>query len=46
MVSCEFNWHPRILIVARSDAVFLVYLRFDGCAMSCLAKVEMLRMYT
>ncbi|KAK9989757.1 hypothetical protein SO802_029996 [Lithocarpus litseifolius] len=45
-LSCEFSWHPRILIVARSDTVFLVDLRFDGCAVSCLAKVEMLRMYT
>ncbi|KAK4571841.1 hypothetical protein RGQ29_030304 [Quercus rubra] len=45
-LSCEFSWHPRILIVARSDAVFLVDLRFDGCAVSCLAKVEMLRIYT
>nr|POE61638.1 putative galacturonosyltransferase 4 [Quercus suber] len=31
-LSCEFSWHPRILIVARSDAVFLVDLRFDGRA--------------
>ncbi|KAF3959188.1 hypothetical protein CMV_015977 [Castanea mollissima] len=45
-LSCEFSWHPRILIVAQSDAVFLVDLRFDGCAVSFLAKVEMLRMYT
>ena len=45
-LSCEFSWHPRILIVTRSDAVFVVDLRFDGCAVSCLAKVEMLRMYT
>ena len=34
------------LIVARSDAIFVVNLGFDGCAVSCLAKVEMLRMYT
>nr|POF11136.1 hypothetical protein CFP56_33219 [Quercus suber] len=26
-LSCEFSWHPRILIVARSDAVFVVDLR-------------------
>ena len=45
-LSCEFSWHPRILIVARSDVVFLVNLSFDGCAVSWLAKVEMLRMYT
>ena len=45
-LSYEFSWHPRILIVARSDAIFVVNLGFDGCAVSCLAKVEMLRMYT
>ena len=45
-LSCEISWHPRILIVARFDVVFLVDLRFGGCAVSCLAKVEMLRMYT
>ena len=44
-LGCEFSWHPRILIVARSDAVFLVDLRFDECTVSCLAKVEILRIY-
>jgi hypothetical protein len=42
---CEFSWHPRILVVVRSNAVFLVDLRFDECVVSCLAKVEMLRLY-
>ncbi|KAG7952181.1 hypothetical protein I3843_12G046500 [Carya illinoinensis] len=45
-LGCEFSWHPRILIIARSDAVFLVDLRLDECVVSCLAKVEMLSMYT
>ncbi|RVW95670.1 hypothetical protein CK203_031609 [Vitis vinifera] len=40
-LGCEFSWHPRILIVARSDAVFLVDLRFDECSVSCLAKIGM-----
>ncbi|KAG6683942.1 hypothetical protein I3842_12G038600 [Carya illinoinensis] len=44
-LGCEFSWHPRILIVARSDAVFLVDLRLDECVVSCLAKVDMLSMY-
>ncbi|KAG2676295.1 hypothetical protein I3760_12G046400 [Carya illinoinensis] len=44
-LGCEFSWHPRILIIARSDAVFLVDLRLDECVVSCLAKVEMLSMY-
>ncbi|EOY07249.1 TATA box-binding protein-associated factor RNA polymerase I subunit C, putative [Theobroma cacao] len=42
----EFSWHPRILIVARSDAVFLVDNRLDQCNVICLAKVEMLSPYT
>ncbi|RDY07319.1 Protein SPIRRIG, partial [Mucuna pruriens] len=44
-LSCEFSWHPRILIVARSDAVFLVDLRLKECSVSCLMKIETLRMY-
>ncbi|XP_024026436.1 uncharacterized protein LOC21399453 [Morus notabilis] len=44
-LSCEFSWHPRILIVARSDAVFIVDLRLDLCNVSCLMKIEMLHMY-
>ena len=44
-LSCEFSWHPRILVVARSDAVFLVDLRLKDCSVSCLMKIETLRMY-
>ncbi|TKY52670.1 taf1c protein [Spatholobus suberectus] len=44
-LSCEFSWHPRILVVARSDAVFLVDLRLKECNVSCLMKVETLQMY-
>ncbi|KAI9110079.1 hypothetical protein K1719_019120 [Acacia pycnantha] len=44
-LSCEFSWHPRILIVARSDVVFLVDLSEDKCVVSCLLKVELLHMY-
>ena len=44
-LSCEFSWHPRILIVARSDAIFIVDLRLDECNVSCLVKIEMLHMY-
>lgn len=40
-LGCDFSWHPRILIVARSDAVFLVDLRFDEYNVSCLAKIGM-----
>ncbi|KAF4354797.1 hypothetical protein F8388_018001 [Cannabis sativa] len=45
-LSCEFSWHPRIFIVARSDAVFIVDFRYDQCNVNCLAKIEMLHMYT
>lgn len=44
-LSCEFSWHPRVLVVARSDAVFLVDLRMKECSVSCLMKIETLRMY-
>lgn len=44
-LSCEFSWHPRVLIVARSDAVFLVDLRAHECNVSCMMKIEMLHMY-
>lgn len=44
-LSCEFSWHPRVLIIARSDAIFLVDLRFDECNLTCLMKIEMLQMY-
>lgn len=41
----EFSWHPRILIVARMDAVFLVDFRCDDCNVSLLAKIDMLNLY-
>ncbi|KAK7272678.1 hypothetical protein RJT34_29425 [Clitoria ternatea] len=44
-LSCEFSWHPRILIVACSDSIFLVDLRLKECNVSFLMKVESLRMY-
>ncbi|KAF7811011.1 WD repeat and FYVE domain-containing protein 3 [Senna tora] len=40
-LSCEFSWHPRVLIVACSDVVFLVDLRLDKRIVSCLMKIEM-----
>ncbi|XP_062118084.1 uncharacterized protein LOC133831705 [Humulus lupulus] len=45
-LSCEFSWHPRIFIVARSDAVYIVDFRLDQCSVNCLAKIEMLRTYS
>lgn len=39
-VSCEFSWHPRILIVANSRAVFLVDLRSDKCKICTLLNIE------
>ncbi|KAF5751291.1 hypothetical protein HS088_TW02G00304 [Tripterygium wilfordii] len=44
-LGCEFSWHARILIVARSDAVFLADARSDEYEITCLAKIEMLGMY-
>ncbi|KAL2323512.1 hypothetical protein Fmac_027891 [Flemingia macrophylla] len=44
-LSCEFSWHPRVLVVLRSDAVFLVDFRLKECNVSCLMKIETLRMY-
>ncbi|KAF7123131.1 hypothetical protein RHSIM_Rhsim12G0029000 [Rhododendron simsii] len=41
-LSCEFSWHPRILIVAHSCNVFLVDLRVEGCNVSCLLKIDTL----
>ncbi|XP_010261424.1 PREDICTED: uncharacterized protein LOC104600263 [Nelumbo nucifera] len=38
---CEFGWHPRILIVTNTSAVFLVDLRFEESNVSILAKIEM-----
>lgn len=42
----EFSWHPRILIVARLDAVFLVDFRCDNRNVSLLAKIDTLNLYT
>ncbi|CAN1149322.1 hypothetical protein LINPERHAP2_LOCUS16957 [Linum perenne] len=44
-LGCEFSWHYRILIVARSDAAFLVDWRFDEHKVTCLAKVDMFGPY-
>ncbi|GAB2270064.1 hypothetical protein Dimus_004977 [Dionaea muscipula] len=40
--SCGFSWHPRILIVVNSNAVFLVDFRFEKYHLSCLLKIESL----
>lgn len=41
-LSCEFSWHPRILVVAHTRAVFLVDARSKSCNVSCLLKIRML----
>ncbi|GMJ09748.1 hypothetical protein like AT3G18310 [Hibiscus trionum] len=41
----EFSWHPRVLVVARSDAVFLLDIRHDESNVICLAKIDMLSPY-
>ncbi|KAE8689765.1 Carbohydrate-binding-like fold, putative isoform 1 [Hibiscus syriacus] len=41
----EFSWHPRILVVARSDAIFLLDFRRTECSVVCLAKIGMLSPY-
>lgn len=43
-MSCEFSWHPRILIVAHSCDIFLVDLRAEGSNVSCLLKIDTLAM--
>lgn len=40
-LGCEFSWHPKILIVARSDAVFLVDFRSEQCIVRCVANIGM-----
>ncbi|KAK0577790.1 hypothetical protein LWI29_000128 [Acer saccharum] len=45
-LGCDFSWHPRILIIARSDAVFLVDLRSGDCNITVLAKIDMLNLYS
>ncbi|KAJ4834206.1 hypothetical protein Tsubulata_020560 [Turnera subulata] len=44
-LGCEFSWHPRILVVARSDAVFLVDWRDEEFKVTCLAKIDMFGLY-
>ncbi|XP_052180646.1 uncharacterized protein LOC127793905 [Diospyros lotus] len=41
-LSCEFSWHPRVLIVCHSSAVFLVDLRCEGFNVSCLLQIDAL----
>ncbi|KAK1392831.1 hypothetical protein POM88_011887 [Heracleum sosnowskyi] len=41
-LSCELSWHPRVLVVAHSTAVFLVDLRSEGCKVQCLLRMSML----
>ncbi|CAK9148110.1 unnamed protein product [Ilex paraguariensis] len=43
-LSCEFSWHPRILIVAHSSNVFLVDSRSEGCSVTPLMKIYRLVM--
>ncbi|GLT36076.1 hypothetical protein SLA2020_104810 [Shorea laevis] len=44
-LGCEFSWHPRVLLVAGTKAVFSVDLRLDESNITCLANIEMLRLY-
>ncbi|EEF32019.1 uncharacterized protein LOC8263218 [Ricinus communis] len=44
-LGCQFSWHPRILIVASSDAVFLVDWRYDEFKVTCLANIDMFGVY-
>ncbi|KAK5826169.1 hypothetical protein PVK06_021084 [Gossypium arboreum] len=41
----EFNWHPRISVVARSDVALLLDFKRNKCNVNCLAKIEMLSPY-
>ncbi|XAR65417.1 hypothetical protein NMG60_11009543 [Bertholletia excelsa] len=45
-LSCEFSWHPRILIIAHFSAIFLVDLRYGKCSISCLLKIDNLALHT
>ncbi|KAK3439327.1 hypothetical protein EUGRSUZ_C04176 [Eucalyptus grandis] len=40
-LGCEFSWHPETLIVARSDAAFLVDFRSEQCIARCIANIGM-----
>lgn len=44
-LGCEFSWHPKILMVARSDAVFLVDFRSEQCIIRCIANIGMSGIY-
>lgn len=44
-LGCQFSWHPRVLIVASSDAVFLVDWRHDEFKVTCLANIYMFGVY-
>ncbi|XP_021841959.2 uncharacterized protein [Spinacia oleracea] len=40
--SCEFSWHPRILVVANSKAIYVLDLRFGKCHTICLLRIDLL----
>ncbi|KAG5233834.1 TATA box-binding protein-associated factor RNA polymerase [Salix suchowensis] len=42
---CEFSWHCRVLIVARSDAVFMVDWKCGDFDVICLARIGMFSAY-
>lgn len=42
--SCEFSWHPRILVLANTKAIYVVDLRYGKCQQSCLLRINMLEM--
>ena len=37
--SCEFSWHPRILVVANNEAIYVLDLRFGKCQHTCLLRL-------
>ncbi|XP_057527789.1 uncharacterized protein LOC130806648 isoform X1 [Amaranthus tricolor] len=37
--SCEFSWHPRILVVANNKAIYMVDLRFGKCQQRCILRL-------
>ncbi|KAK8572673.1 hypothetical protein V6N12_028720 [Hibiscus sabdariffa] len=41
----EFSWHPKILVIARSDSVFLIDFRLDECNVIRLTMIDMLSPY-
>ncbi|KAG8474932.1 hypothetical protein CXB51_031642 [Gossypium anomalum] len=45
LLGIEFSWHPRILVVARSNATLLLDFRQDEYNLIFLAKIEMLNPY-